>query len=617
MDLREPALAALWDITTPDGADRRFRDEMFPRLPRHFRPAVSLRYRKEYEKGGIAAANALLHRIRDAVTGCAWRLSASDDELCCYAADQAEKCGRMAATAGDAAYLYLAEACSASGIDAPQVDDDITEAGAVARMCDALWWRRQIRRTHGRQVEAVAIDLDLVHRRGGMYASDESTARRKEQRTRNRRMLESCYAVNELGQSYTLAELVDLSVSNPAIRRGELMVRMAGFEQNADRMGHVGEFYTWTCPSRMHSHMSKSGERNPIFDGTTPREAQQYLCAQWAKARAALARQGVALYGFRVAEPHHDGTPHWHMLFFMPPEHRGAVRQVLRKYALQVDGDERGAAKHRFEAVAMDKRKGTAAGYLAKYVAKNIDGFGLQSVDDDLFGRSPEACARRVDAWASTWGVRQFQQVGGPSVTVWRELRRLGDKEQAQEEIEAARFRAHKGDWAGYVAVMGGAVAARGDRPLCLAKAWSDKPGRYGEALGDRVIGVECGAVVVVTRVHEWRVERGKKGVVDCIGVEGEGSTSRRERRESERSDFRDGVGAGCFGFEVGGIAARPWSPVNNCTEVLDDIEYGAHRRAESIGRKGGKNAAPDASRSYHAAGARTDRGAGIPAAPD
>ena len=37
------------------------------------------------------------------------------------------------------------------------------------------------------------------------------------------------------------------------VRRAELMVRMRGFEDLAESQGYVGEFYTWTAPSKYHS----------------------------------------------------------------------------------------------------------------------------------------------------------------------------------------------------------------------------------------------------------------------------------------------------------------------------------------------------------------------------
>lgn len=146
-----------------------------------------------------------------------------------------------------------------------------------------------------------------------------------------------------------------------------------------------------------------------------------------------LDRQGIAYYGIRVAEPHHDGTPHWHLLVFVQPgEPLRQLVHTLRHYAFKAAPNEPGTHKHRFKTEIIDPSNGTATGYVAKYIAKNVDGAHVGIVltrgsegewlqSDD----TPATLAERVRAWASTWGIRQFQLFGQPSVTVWRELRRL------------------------------------------------------------------------------------------------------------------------------------------------------------------------------------------------
>lgn len=523
-----------------------------------------LRRRQQPAPAGAAEADAghWLATLASRLPASGLPLNASDDALCEFA-DQAAAEGALLRVRG-ASLAEVAEFCHQRGVGLPAGDsvDSITRRAGCP-----LWWRRNLRRHVARRTEMLAIRLGLVHKRAGLYASHDTLHRRRAQKRRNSALLTAMQAVNELGDSFTLAELADKSTANPALRRAELMTRIAGFEYIARAMDMAGEFVTLTAPGRFHPVYAKGGRRNARYDGSSPLDAHLYLGRVWRRITAALARAGIRIFGFRVVEPHHDGTPHFHGLFFLRRPDVTVFRRIVARHAVREDREELGlhycltreaamdkarqlqaagqpgsrrhiAARLRVEAdfwarpprrvwwairarvffKAINWRLGTAAGYIAKYIAKNIDG---QQQDGRSLGMDYEAAqgevnavatAERVDAWAACWGIRQFQQVGGPPVGVWRELRRW-DYTGAEDVLMLAAVAADAGNWGRFMEVMGGYEARRKDMPLRVARDMAG-PNRYGEqpALPSVVFGVVevASGVVAKSRVHEWTISNGR-----------------------------------------------------------------------------------------------------------
>ena len=462
-------------------------------------------YKRQAQRSSYRDANLRLLRFHERLVVRDLNLAGSEGDLREFAKARAEEC-RQACSGlgphepGPAACLPVASRYDIAG---PSLDQ-YTPEECVARFCDERWWFRQVRRLAARKMEQTARDIGIVSKLRGIYASDHGHAQRTRIKLATRHFLERSVAINEAGQSFTLAELADKSVSNPAVRRAELMVRMRGFEEVAELRGDKALFVTLTTPSRMHASLAKGGA-NPTYDGTSPRQAQDYLCRVWARIRATLDRIELRPYGFRIAEPHHDGTPHWHFLLFAPERNHADIVSAFRLHGLAEDPDEPGAQDHRIKVVEIDSERGSPAGYVAKYVAKNVDGAHL---DEDTYGTDAPTASQRIEAWARIWGIRQFQQIGGPPVGVWRELRRL--REPISEEAESGRAAADASEWAAFVLFMGGVGVPRSSLALALLKLPQDEEDEESPQI--IFLLVRSTGELITTRTHTWQVQAGARG---------------------------------------------------------------------------------------------------------
>lgn len=512
-------------------------------------------YLKVAEQAGYVRANRQLQDYSPLIRGDLY-LAADDDSIRAFCDRRVDECRRLMAgllvnsannpfPLRDCLVLGLVE-CAAvldryqlewpapsSPVGGPSYDLE----PLANRLTCAKWWRRLVRVAQARAVGQLARVRKHVAKYRQAYVDDWNVERCRAAAIRNHETLSQTIATNGDGQEYTLAELAAVGVSNLTNRRNELMTRIRGFEEVATSLGHEGEFWTFTTASRWHRMrwLSKAKKAVPVagWNESTPREANQHLGQLWARIRAEFAREGVRVYGFRVVEPHHDGTPHWHLLVFLHPDDRRIARKACRRHLLSDNGNERGAWRYRFDAKRINPGKGTASGYIAKYIAKNIDGAGLNLQDDDS-GLAMADGAERVRAWAATWGIRQFQQIGGPSVTVWRELRRLCSQSEpglhadlfGNEAVMGAALSADCGDWAAFVECMGGPLLPRANRPAAPAywvqtESIDTETGEVGPgftAYGDRSKGAIFGVWVRVpgddesrgaclTREHQWEIE--------------------------------------------------------------------------------------------------------------
>ncbi|HAT2207806.1 TPA: replication endonuclease [Kluyvera intermedia] len=407
--------------------------------------------------------------------------------------------------------------------------------GSLARMLCADWWYRKLWKMRCEWREEQLRAVCLVNKKASPYVSYEAVIHKREQRRKSLEFFRSHELVNEDGDTLDMEDVINASASNPAHRRNEMMACVKGLELIAEMRGDCAVFYTITCPSRFHATLS-NGRPNPKWSNATVRQSSDYLVDTFAAFRKAMHKAGLRWYGVRVAEPHHDGTVHWHLLCFMRKKDRRSVTALLRKFAIREDREELGNnTGPRFKSELINPRKGTPTSYIAKYISKNIDGRGLANEISKETGKSLRDNAEHVSAWASLHRVQQFRFFGIPGRQAYRELRLLaGQAERRQDgskagapvldnpRLDAVLAAADVGCFATYIMKQGGVLVPRKHHLVRTAYELNEEPSAYGDH-STRIYGIWSPIAEgrICTHAVKWKMVRKAVDVQEATADQG------------------------------------------------------------------------------------------------
>lgn len=410
--------------------------------------------------------------------------------------------------------------------------------GSLARMLCADWWYRKLWQMRCEWREEQLRAVCLVNKKASPYVSYEAVIHKREQRRKSLEFFQSHVLVNADGDTLDMEDVVNASSSNPAHRRNEMMACVKGLELIAEMRGDCAVFYTITCPSRFHATLN-NGRPNPKWTSETVRQSSDYLVDTFAAFRKAMHKAGLRWYGVRVAEPHHDGTVHWHLLCFMRKKDRKSITALLRKFAIREDREELGNnTGPRFKSELINPRKGTPTSYIAKYISKNIDGRGLAKEISKETGKSLRDSAEHVSAWASLHRVQQFRFFGIPGRQAYRELRLLAGQAARQQadkkagtpvldnpRLDAVLAAADAGCFATYIMKQGGVLVPRKHHLVRTAYELNDEPSTYGDH-GIRIYGIWSPIVEgrICTHAMKWKMVLKAVDVQEATADQGAGA---------------------------------------------------------------------------------------------
>ena len=105
-------------------------------------------------------------------------------------------------------------------------------------------------------------------------------------------------------------------------------------------------------------------------------------------------------------------------------------------------------------------------------------------------------------------------------------MRRLTEDSSRPEELEGIREAADESDWCKFNELMGGFHCPRKEQKVkpyysykLDAETGEIEQSYFGDSLVEKLVGIVFAGQNIITRIHEWKVERIRTRVHESLGV--------------------------------------------------------------------------------------------------
>lgn len=234
-------------------------------------------------------------------------------------------------------------------------------------------------------------------------------------------------------------------------RYAEYTTRFKGIYNLAQKQGYESAgLITITVPPEYHRMLTVNNGKKSIpnkkWNGKMPTEINNLFNKAWRQARARWSKRNLNQHWLKAAQPHKDGTPHWHITLIAKTEQQ--------KNEMLKDLEETMLNNFKTEKVAEYKKRGIKFDeFKDKNGKPEIAGalhYGLKALsyllpteEDEQDNRSKDE-VESIAEWSKIWKIRRFSTSHGKS-TLWKLLRRTEDTNHP------AQIAAKAGDYATFI----------------------------------------------------------------------------------------------------------------------------------------------------------------------